>query len=246
MNVIENLDANLKTLRMPFVREHYQDTAKHATAKGLGHIDYLHTLVCGEADQREQRAIKRRIKAAAFPFLRTLDMYDFTHPQQVDRMHVTDLFTLRFIKDAANVVFVGNTGLGKTHLAVSLAHHACLNGHKVLYTSASSMVNDLISAQAAHRLPDALKRYIRPAVLLVDELGYLPIDKLGADLLFQVISGRYERGSIILTTNLIFKNWTPIFSDDATLTSAALDRLLHHHELIIIKGKSYRGHKPVE
>ena len=106
------------------------------------------------------------------------------------------------------------------------------------------MVNDLVSAQAQHRLPEALKRYTRPNVLLIDELGYLPIDKLGADLLFQVISERYEQQSTILTTNLIFKNWAQIFAGDTTITSAALDRLLHHHELIIIEGNSYRMRKP--
>ena len=243
MDTITPLENDLLTLRMPYIREQYQDLAKHAVAKGLGHIDYLHMLIEGEAQQRAQRATQRRIQRANFPYIRTLDTYDFSHPTNIDRMRVQNLFRLDFVRDYANVILVGATGLGKTHLAIALAYQACLHGHKVLYSSATAMVNDLISAQAQHQLPETLKRYTRPNILAIDELGYLPIDKLGADLLFQVISSRYEQRSTILTTNLIFKNWAQIFSGDATLTSAALDRLLHHHELIIIEGNSYRMKK---
>ena len=246
MDNLNALETDLRALRMPFIREQYQDVAKHAVAKSLGHIDYLHMLISGEAQQRAQRATQRRIRHAAFPYLRTLDTYEFTHPKKVDRMHIQGLFRLSFMREHANVVFIGTTGLGKTHLAIALAHHACLEGYKVLCTGATAMVNDLLAAQAQHRLPEAIKRYTKPDLLLVDELGYLPIDKLGADLLFQVISGRYERGSMIVTTNLVFKNWAQIFSGDATLTSAALDRLLHHHELIMIDGPSYRMKKPTK
>ena len=246
MDTINLLENDLRSLRMPFIRENYQDFAKHAVAKGLGHIDYLHMLINGEAHQRAERATERRLRSAAFPFLRSLETYDFAHPEKIDRMRVQNLFRLDFVRDHANVVFIGTTGLGKTHLAIALAHHACLEGGKVLYTSATAMVNDLTAAHAQHRLPDVLKRYVKPDLLLVDELGYLPIDKLGADLLFQLISGRYERGSMIITTNLVFKNWAQIFSGDATLTSAALDRLLHHHELIMIEGDSYRMKKPAK
>jgi len=245
MDTTITLENDLVTLRMPYVREQYQDLAKHAVAKGLGHIDYLHMLVQGEAQQRAQRATQRRIQSAGFPYIRTLETYDFSHPASIDRMLVQNLFRFNFVGDCANVVLIGTTGLGKTHLAIALAYQACIDGHKVLYCSATAMVNDLVSAQAQHRLPEVLKRYIRPAILVIDELGYLPIDKLGANLLFQVISGRYELRSTILTTNLIFKNWAQIFSGDTTLTSAALDRLLHHHEMIIIEGESYRMKKAV-
>jgi DNA replication protein DnaC len=244
MDTLTQLEDNLVTLRMPYIRQHYQDRAKHAVAKGLGHVDYLQMLIDGEAQQRAQRATQRRIRSAHFPYIRTLDTYNFSHPTKIDRMLVQNLFRFQFIRKNANVVFVGTTGLGKTHLAIALAYQGCIDGYKVLYSSATAMVNDLVSAQAQHRLPETLKRYTRPSILLIDELGYLPIDKLGADLLFQVISGRYEQQSTILTTNLIFKNWAQIFAGDVTLTSAALDRLLHHHELIIIEGDSYRMRKP--
>ena len=246
MDAITQLENDLITLRMPYIREHYQDRAQYAVAKALGHVDYLHMLIAGEAQQRAQRATQRRIRSANFPYIRAIDSYDFSYPTKIDRMKVQNLFRFEFLRNSANVIFVGTTGMGKTHLAIALAYQACINGHKVLYSSATAMVNELVSAQAQHRLPDVLKRYTRPNVLLIDELGYLPIDKLGADLLFQVISGRYEQRSTILTTNLVFKNWAQIFAGDATLTSAALDRLLHHHELIIIQGKSYRMKKITE
>jgi DNA replication protein DnaC len=129
---------------------------------------------------------------------------------------------------------------GKTHLAIALGYAACLAGHRVLFTTAIDIINTLVAAQALNRLKAELKHYLRPAVLVIDELGYLPIDKTGADLLFQVLSGRYERGSCVLTTNLAFKHWTKIFNNDATLTSAVLDRLLHHAETVTIEGKSFR------
>jgi len=243
MDITHTLNDDLKALRLPYIRENYPDSAKNAIAKGLGHVDFLHSLIHGEREQRLQRATQRRLRSATFPFLRTMETYNFSHPEKIDRMRVQHLFRLDFLADCSNVIFVGNTGLGKTHLAVALTYHASLQGYKVLYSSATTMVNELIAAQAQHRLPQALKRFVNPDILMIDELGYLPIDKLGADLLFQVISGRYERGSIILTSNLIFKHWSQIFSGDATLTSAALDRLVHHHELIIIEGESYRMKK---
>jgi len=138
------------------------------------------------------------------------------------------------------VVFIGGVGLGKTHLASALGYQACLKGHTVLLASAIDTINHLISAQHTERLEQELKKYLKPELLILDELGYLPIDKNGADLLFQIISQRYERGSMIITTNRVFKDWPEIFNNDSTLTSALLDRLLHHTEAVVIEGKSYR------
>lgn len=239
----DTLDRQLTDLKMPFVRQNYQDLAKHAVSKGLGHIDYLGMLIEGETQQRNERSTQRRIRQARFPYLKTLDQFDFTYPKSIDRMKVQDLFRLAFIKDHGNLILVGGCGLGKTHLAIALGHQACVAGYKVLFTTAIDMINALSCAQATHQLDRELRRYLKPPLLIIDELGYLPIDKFGADLLFQVISTRYERGSIILTTNRIFKDWATIFNNDATLASAVLDRLLHHHEHVIIEGKSYRMRK---
>ena len=240
----DRLDAQLTAIKLPYVREHYQQCAQVAITKGLGHIDYLDMLIEGEADQPRERAVERRLRQARFPYVKDLDQFQFSHPKKIDRMKVQHLFKLHFIKDCANVILVGGCGLGKTHLAIALGYHACVSGLRVLFTTAIDMINTLAGAQADHRLDAELTRYTKPHVLVIDELGYLPIDKFGADLLFQVISARYERGSIVLTTNRVFKEWAGIFNDDATLTSAVLDRLLHHHEIVVVEGDSYRMRQP--
>ena len=135
---------------------------------------------------------------------------------------------------------MGSCGLGKTHLSIALAREACLHGHSVLFTTAVEIINSLAAAQTVGRLKIELKRYLKPAVLAIDEVGYLPIDKAGADLLFQIFSHRYERGSLLITTNQPYKLWPKIFNNDATITSAVLDRLLHHAETIVLEGRSYR------
>jgi len=137
-------------------------------------------------------------------------------------------------------------GLGKTHLATALGYTACLQGHSVLFASAIEVINTLAAAKSAGRLKQELKKYTKPALLILDELGYLPIDKSGADLLFQVISVRYEQGSIMLTSNRAFKEWPKMFNNDSTLTSAILDRLLHHAEIVVIEGKSFRMRGQIE
>ena len=178
--------------------------------------------------------------------VKLLEQFDFNWPGKINRAQVQDLFRLKFIEDKANVIFVGGVGLGKSHLSIALGHAACMAGHRVLFTTAIDIVNTLSAAQNAGRLAIELQKYLRPAVLLMDELGYLPIDKHGADLLFQVISQRYERGPIILTTNKVFKHWPSIFNNDSTLTSAILDRVLHHAETVVIEGKSYRMKDRIE
>ena len=135
---------------------------------------------------------------------------------------------------------------GKSHLAAALGYAACQHGHSVLFTTAVDAINNLVAAQAAHRLKTELNRYLAPAVLILDEIGYLPLDKAGADLLFQIISQRYERGSLIVTTNKAFKQWSSIFNNDAGITSAILDRLLHQAETVVIDGKSYRMKDQIE
>jgi len=139
-----------------------------------------------------------------------------------------------------NLLYLGNVGLGKIHIAIALGYEACLKGHSVLFTSSIDVINTLAASKSTGRLKQEIKKYAKPALLIMDELGYLPIDKSGADLLFQVISVRYENGSTLITSNRAFKDWPKIFNNDSTLTAALLDRLLHHAETVVIEGKSYR------
>jgi len=240
------LDEHLKYLKLPFIREHYQAVAARAAEKQLAHVDYLEKLADGEAAFRRDRSIQRRIQQARFPVIKTLDQFNWSWPKKVNRLQVKNLFRLQFVADKANVIFLGGVGLGKTHLAAALGYQACLEGHAVLFATAIDVINTLTAAQSAGRMKAELKKYTRPAVLILDELGFLPIDKTGADLLFQVISLRYEQGALVITSNRAFKDWPEIFNNDSTLTSAILDRLLHHAETVIVEGKSYRMKDSIE
>ena len=247
MNVTETrLNEQLGALRLLTIQEHYAALASEAAQKQWTHVDYLARLIEGEAQRRQELAIQRRIAAARFPCIKTLDQFDWSWPKKINRTQVQNLFRLAFLPEKANVVFMGGVGLGKSHLASALGYAACLAGHSVLFTTAVDIINTLTAAQAAYRLKAELKRLLAPRILCIDEVGYLPIDKTGADLLFQVISQRYERGSIVLTTNQPYKHWARIFNNDSTLTSAVLDRLLHHADTVIIEGKSYRMKDQIE
>jgi DNA replication protein DnaC len=239
----EDLTDILRRLSLTTMAQHYEQLGAEAAREGLSHVEYLGRLAEVEAAARYDRSVQRRTKAARLPVLKTLEQFDWSWPKKINRAQVQDIFRLRFIEQNTNVVFIGGVGLGKTHFALALAHSACLNNVPTLFAPAVEIVNTLSAAQATHALPKALKTYIAPRLLVVDELGYLPMDKRGADLLFQVISARYERSATILTANTAYKHWAPIFSNDATLTSAILDRLLHHCETVTIEGTSYRTQK---
>lgn len=239
-NELLRLAEQLAQLRLSFMRENHQTLAQEAAREQWTHLRYLGQLLDGETQRRQDRCVARRVAAARFPVVKTLDQFDWDWPKKINRPQVQHLFSLGFLKSQASVIFVGGVGLGKSHLAIALGYAACLQGHSVLFTTAVEAINTLAAAQAQHRLKSELKKYLAPTILVCDELGYLPIDKTGADLLFQIISGRYEKGSTILTTNQIYKHWSRIFNNDSTITSAVLDRLLHHAETVIIEGKSYR------
>ena len=234
------LDEHFAYLKLVYMRDNYEPVAKVAAAKQWPHVNYLSELVKAEVDLRNDRAIKRRIYAARFAQIKTIEQFNWGWPKKIDQLAVKNLLRLAFIQEKSNVIFLGGVGLGKTHLAIALGYQACLSGHSVLFISAVDAINNLIAAQAAGRLKQELAKYHKPALLILDELGYLPIDKAGADMLFQIISRRYEQGSVIITCNRAFKDWPQIFNNDSTLTSALLDRLLHHTETIVIEGKSYR------
>ena len=242
----DELRRRLDALKLPYLRDHAEELAKQAAAGKWTHTQFLARLLEGETAQRHDNARARRIREAAFPVVKTLEQFDFTWPTKINRDAVRNLFRLNFVREKAAAILIGGVGLGKSHLAVALGYAACEAGFRVRFTTAIGMVNDLSAAQSAGRLALELKKYTRPSLLVVDELGYLAIDKHGGDLIFQVISERYERGAIIVTANKPFKHWPSIFNNDTTLTSALLDRMLHHSETIVIEGKSYRMKDRIE
>ena len=236
----DDIDRDLRDLKLSFIADNYRELAKQAAHKQCSHVAYLGQLVEGEALLRRDRATQRRIHMARFPVMKTLDAFRWDWPTQINRAQVLHHFTLGFLADHMNLMYLGGVGLGKTHLASALGYAACLQGYSVLFASAIDVINTLAAAKSAGRLKLELKKYAKPALLILDERGYLPIDKTGADLLFQVISLRYEQGSTLITSNRAFKEWPKIFNNDSTLTAAILDRLLHHAETIVIEGKSFR------
>lgn len=246
MTPTTTLAEQLAYLKLHFIQEQFETLARQAAKQQWAPADYLAKLIEGEVHQRQDRALQRRLKAARFPVIKTLESFQWNWPKKLNRMQVQQLFRLEFIETHRNAIFIGAVGVGKTHLASALAYQACLQGYSVLFTSAVEAVNTLVAAQAAGRLKAALNQYLKPNVLCLDEIGYLPIDKTSADLMFQIISQRYERGSILITSNRPYKKWPEIFNHDTTLTSALLDRLLHHAETILIEGTSYRMKERVD
>jgi DNA replication protein DnaC len=236
----EELRRDLDTLKLVCIGEIYQEVLDEAASQGWSHLKTLTHLAASEAVARAERSLQRRIKRARLPKLKTLEEYDFNFPTRIPKQKILRLFDCDFIEHNCNYVFIGNQGTGKTHFLTALGYVACERGISVRFTRAIDMINDLTQAQVNGTLGKALKAYTNPSLLLLDELGYLPVDKRGADLMFQVVAAQYEAGSIVLTTNRLFKDWGKIFDVDNTLATALIDRLMHHGERIVIKGKSYR------
>jgi DNA replication protein DnaC len=230
----------LRQLKLQKIAEIFPEYIRQASQAEIGYLDFLEHLVAQEAAFRHERMVKYRIGAAKLPFRKSLSDYDFSHPSRINKQKILDLFDLSFIARQANAVLIGQTGLGKTHLSVALAFAACEANLSVRFTTAIGMVNHLTASLADHTFVHRIKQYTRPRLLVIDELGYLPIDRKGADIIFQVVTSRYEQGSIVLTTNRPFKQWGDVMNQDNTLASALIDRLGHHAEVVVIEGQSYR------
>src|SRR5262245_56544099 len=207
------LKEHLQYLKLHFIHDQHSEVAAQAAAQSWDHLEYLRRLIEGEYNQQRHRRIQWRLTCARFPVLKTLEQFRWDWPKKINRLQIQNLFRLEFIEQKANVIFLGTVGLGKTHLATALGYAACLEGCTVLFANAISVINNLSAAQKNGLLKNELKKYLRPRLLILDEVGYLPIDQHGADLLFQVISQRYECGSIVLTTNKAFKQWPSIFNN---------------------------------
>jgi DNA replication protein DnaC len=231
----------LKRLRLPRVGEHLATLSQQAAEEGWSYEAFLTALLETEVFARDQKALERRIKSARFPSRsKTLENFDFTFQTSVRKQVLLHLASLRFVELGHNVIFLGPPGTGKTHLSIALGLKACQAGYSVLFLSAVEMVTQLLEAEEQGTLRKAINHLLKPDLLIVDEVGYIPFGRPAANLFFQVVSGRYTRGSMILTSNRAFSGWGEIFGGDGVVAAAMIDRLVHHAEIISLKGSSYR------
>jgi DNA replication protein DnaC len=239
MTTIERLQTTLNTLGLKAVEARLEGLLEQAAKKEPPYADFLDELLGCEVDARRTRYLRARLQLAHLPFLKTFDQFDFGFQPSIDERQIRELRTLRFIHEASNVILLGPPGVGKTHLSVALAEAAIQAGFGAYFMTAHDLVHDLGRAYREGRLDRRMRVYLAPKVLIIDEMGYLPLDDLGATIFFQLVSARYERGSIILTSNKSYGDWGSIFGD-TIIATAILDRLLHHSTTINIRGESYR------
>jgi DNA replication protein DnaC len=229
----------LKQLKLPTFLAEYEKVAQECAQSGVDHIRYLLRLAELELIERERRMVERRIRAAKFPVVKSLDSFDFTAIPTLNKMLVTELARGEYILRRENVIALGNSGTGKSHVALALGLAACQRGMSVGFTTAAGLVHQLMEARDEKRLLRLQAQLAAHKLLIVDELGYVPLSPTGAELLFEIFSQRYERGSILVTSNLPFEEWTSVFGSER-LTGALLDRLTHHVHILELNGESYR------
>lgn len=233
------LEHHLKSLRLPTFLKCYQDVADQCRKKGVDYSDYLSQLSEMEVSNRHNRSVQQRIKKARFPTLKTLDSFDFDAVPALNQRAVCELATSDYIERHENIIALGNSGTGKTHVSIALGMAACQRGLSVLFTTAAALVHELLEAREEKQILRLQKKLNTYPLLIIDELGFVPFSKTGAELLFEIFSNRYERGSILVTSNLPFQDWTQIFGCER-LTGALLDRLTHHVHILEMNGESYR------
>ena len=234
-----HLAVDLKTLRLPTVLEHWERQAQEALRARRTSPEYLADLMHLEVHHRREKRIRRLIQEARFPVLKTLDSFDFNAQPGLQRDTLLDLAQGRFVASHENVLLIGGVGTGKTHLAIALGVSCCQQERRVRYFTAAELTNDLVEAKHQGRLSRRMEYLARFDVVVLDELGYVPFDKQGADLLFGLVSKVYERKSLIVTTNLPFARWSEVFLDP-TAAAAVIDRIVHHATILKIEGESYR------
>ena len=233
------LEHHLKELKLPSFLREYGKMAAQCAAEGVDHPEYLLRLAELELIERHQRMVERRIRAARFPAVKSPDTFDFPAIPSVNKVLVMELARCEYVQQRENVIAIGNSGTGKTHIALGLGLAACRRGLSVGFTTAAALVHEMMEARDERRLLNLQRQLSHLNLLIIDELGFVPLSATGAELLFEVFSRRYERGSILVTTNLPFDEWTEVFGSER-LTGALLDRLTHHVHILEMNGDSYR------
>ena len=233
------IEAHLKRLKLPTMRRQYAALAREAASDNRTFEEYLLALLEQEVQQRNLSMMQERMRRAGFPGIKTLDGFDFAAIPSLNKAKVLALGQCEFIRQRENALLIGNPGTGKTHVATALGVVACRAGYRVRFWRAPTLVNEMVAAQQEHRLGKLEKAFVRPDLVILDELGFLPLDRQAAELLFQLLSARHEQGSLMVTSNLDFKDWTRVFGDE-TLTAALLDRLTHRAHILAFAGESYR------
>ncbi len=229
----------LKTLKLPTFQREYQKLARLCATEGIDHVGYLFRLAEREMIERDRRKVERRIKAAKFPVVKSLDSFDFAAIPKLNKMQVLELARCEWIDRRENVIALGPSGTGKTHVALGLGLAACQKGLSVGFTTAAALVSEMMEARDERRLLRLQKQMAAYKLLIIDELGFVPLSKTGAELLFELISQRYERGATLITSNLPFDEWTETLGSER-LTGALLDRITHHVNILEMNGDSYR------
>ena len=236
--VLDRIESNLTRLRLPRTKEILESVLKSAEKQDKSHLSFLDELLEEEVEAKEQRRIETALKISGLPFIKSIDEFDFTFQPKLDRQKVMSLFDLTFIQQKGNVIFMGPPGVGKTHLAVSLAIKACQFGMSIYFTNMEDLIKKLKKDHEAGR-PGKGRSYYKSSLVVVDEVGYTPISREECNLFFRFIANRYEKTSTVITSNKAFSDWTELFHDPIIVT-AILDRLLHHSVVINIRGNSYR------
>ncbi len=236
---MERLKNNLESLKMRNTLEILDNYLERAVREQLNIVEVLDYIFSEEADNRRRQAYEKQVQLSGFPIKKTLSDFDFSFQPSLDRRQIEELATMRFVWNAENVIFLGPPGVGKTHLATALGLVAAQHRFSMYYINCHTLIEQLKKSHYENRLPDRLRTLGKYKLLIIDEIGYLPMDIQGANLFFQLIARRYEKNSTIFTSNKTFSQWNDVFAD-VTIASAILDRVLHHATVINIKGESYR------
>lgn len=241
MELADRIQELCKELQLPTLNEMHHEIGNRAAKEGWKYSEYLFEVLKLEADNRAKRSRATLTKMAGFPTIKTLEQFDFNFTVGVNRRQIEELSTLEFVKRKENIILLGQSGVGKTHLAIALAYQAVQKRIKARFITASDLIMQMSVAKKEKRYDAFIRQAIlTPSLLVIDEIGYFPMSKEDAHHFFQVISKRYERGATIVTSNLVFSQWSGIFANDKVVTTAILDRLLHHSHVINILGDSYR------